>query len=395
MGRNRRPLPPVPLHMLTGQQRTVYSLAANYSTREISQILSISEKQVRQVYSGIRSRSREFANKNVPPDTGAEPVHLATEVNGSCNYDFTRELPENNVLLNLTPAELFVVEQVRKGMSIRQISGISGKSRESVKKMYQRAKKKIGGDGKKYVGHLMTRIDTASTFVRVSPQIIRKAMEKAGPGSERIGEMTGIPARRVMEIERSGLVSYDELFLLIKHIELNPYGPSEKEELLKKIDDVNWIRTIRERSACGGQRSAAERFRSHPHLVRSRYRNRVMYYGTAYYRYNAYNRDRPIIEEGRNGKFPLELSRGQQAECGWLLKRLMLKPVYRYKYPGLAQEIRSLEEKLTGQQDRAASDRYRREMRHLTEDIAHEDGKSIFIITKSQYSAINKILFDF
>ncbi len=393
LGRHRQPLPEVPLFLLSRQQRMVYSLSRRYTTREIAQILSVPEKQVRQVYSAIRSKSREFANKNVFPATGAEPAHCGPGAGGtnSCNYDFIRELVENNGIINLTAPELFVMEQLNRGVSVRGISKLTGKSIQSIRKAQKRVERKICQNNNYYDDNCITKIDTGNTYVRIKFSIIRSAMERLNLSADRLCRETGIPVQRMAEIESSGIASFNELFLFIKHLKINPYGPTEKDRLLKKLSDPNWIRVVREGSA-GGRQSAFKR-REKIGRDKSRYR-RIMYYGTAYFRHNSPNLGRPVVEEGRNGFFPVALTRAQQAECGWFLKKFMLKPFYTYRYPGIGTEIDRLEKRLAGEKDRLKADRYRREILHLKEDMVPENGRSIFILNKHQFAAIQKILFE-
>lgn len=359
MGRCRQPLPAVPLFKLSKQQRIIYSLAANHSTREISQILSIPEKQVRQVYSAIRSKSKEFANKNVPSAKGAEPARddPTPGATTSCCFDFIKGLAEYNGQVNFTESELFIIEHINKGISIREISALTGKSVQSIRKTYQRAKKKLRHKDGFYDDNCITKVDTGNTYVKINHDLIHTALQRVNLSREQIARETGILPERMEEIEKHGILSYDELFLLIRHLKLNPYGPSEKDELLKKLSDTHWIRMIRT-GVPDGSRTSFEGLRKKISRDKSRYLNRVIYYGTAHYRYNGFDLDRPIIEAGRNGLFPVKLTRDQLAECGWLLKRLMIKPVYTYRYRGF-----------------------------------DEDDSSIFIINKNQLLAINKFLF--
>lgn len=394
MGRLRKPLPLVPLHILSKQQRIVYKLSADYSTAEIAKELSIPEKQVRQVYSAIRSKSRDFANKTVSTVTGAEPVHYSPSEEGRPNYDSIREIAENNGLECLSSNELYIMEQLNMGISILDISRLSGKSIQSVQKTYQRAKRKLCQKNDIYVDNFTTKIDTGNTYVRINPGIIRAAIEGMDLSIRQAGEKTGIRPERMLEIISCGNVSYDELFQLIKHLKINPYGPSEKDDLLKKLNDTQWIRMIRSGTAEGGGRCFIDNMYKRIKVDKSRYRNRVLYYSTSYYRYNALNRERPIVQNGRSGLFPLELTRNQQAECGWLLKKLMLRPVYKYRHTGLAREIALLEGRLNDETDENRAERFRREIVHLREDIVPEDGRAIFIINKDQFFAINRILFE-
>lgn len=393
MGRSRQPLPEVPLFILSRQQRAVYSLSSKHSTVEIAQILSIPEKQVRQVYSDIRSKSREFANKNVPPDSGAEPAHYGPPDIGTepINYNFIRELMENNGLQNFTPSELFVLEQVKKGVSIRKITELNGKSIQSARKTYQRANTKLRKSYGFYDDNCIT-IDTGKTYVKINGSIIRSALEKINLTGEQIFQNTGISPERMKEIESRGTVTYDELFILIRELKINPYGPSEKDQLLKKLRDQNWIKVVRAGSAGSGHQFTHKHLRQRISRDKSRYRNRVMYYGSARFRHNGFNRDRPTVEDGRNGLFPLVLTRKQQGECAWILKKFMIRPVYTYRYPGLNLEIARLQKELAGEKDQSRADKYRRKIMHLREDIMPEDGKSIFIINKSYFVIINEFL---
>lgn len=395
MGRRRKPLPTVPLFKLSKQQRIIYNLAANHSTREISQILSIPEKQVRQVYSAIRSKSKEFANKNVPSAKGAKPARNDPPPGAatSCYDDFTREPVGNNAPVYFTGSELFVMEHINKGISIKEISKLTGKSIHSIRKAYQRAKKKLLGKDGFYDDNCITKVDTGNTYVKINHGLIHTALEKMNLSREQIAEETGILPERMEEIEKHGTLSYDELFLLIRHLKVNPYGPTEKDELLKKLTDTHWIRMIRAGQPDGGSRTSFKVLKKKMNRDKSRYLNRVIYYGTAHYRYNGLDRDGPIIEAGRNGLFPLELTREQLAECGWLLKKFLIRPVYTYRYPGLTREIMRLERLLEKEKDESRASKYRRELLHLKGDIVPEDGRSIFIINKNQLLAINKVLF--
>ncbi|MCL6478410.1 MAG: helix-turn-helix domain-containing protein [Peptococcaceae bacterium] len=380
MGKHRTPLPPVPLFELSRQQRLVYDLAASHSTREISRILSIPEKQVRQVYSVIRSKALKFANKNVPLATGAEPALDGCVGEDSCTPGIIRELVEDNGHINFSRNELFVMEHIKKGISIKEISRITGKSIQSVKKIRQRINKKLCQKGVYFDDNCTIKIDTGKTYVKINFNLIKSAMDRMKLSREQLARDTGIPPERLAEIESRGMLTYDELFLLARRLNFNPYGPAERDELLKKLSDTNWIRMIRS----GVKRTGREK---------SRYRNRVMYYATARYYYDGGNRDKPVIEDGRNGLFPLALTRDQQAACRWFLNKYMLRPVYTYKYPGLGREIKQLENVLAGEKGQYECDKHRRKLLHLKEDIAPENGKSIFIINKSQMLAINKILF--
>ncbi|MCL6612440.1 MAG: hypothetical protein K6T66_12940 [Peptococcaceae bacterium] len=396
MGRSRQPLPEVPLCMLSPQQRAVYKLSANHGTREIAEMLSIPEKQVRQVYSAIRSKSREFANKNVSPAAGAEPVHygLRADLKNPFHYDFIKELMENNGLPNFTASERIVMEQVKRGMSVKEISKLTGKSVQSVRKTRRRAKTKLCQNNGFFDDNCITKIDTGKTYVTINCSLIRSAMDKTNLTRDEICRKTGIPPGRMTEIESSGKVSYDELFKLARHLDVNPYGPSEKEKLLKKLSDTNWIKALRSGPAESGGRNDFIHPRERIGRNKARYRNRVMYYGTARVRHDGCSRERPVVEDGRNGLFPLSLTRRQQAECRWLLKKLMIRPAYTYRYPGLLPEIRRLERMLEAEKDRSRADRYMREIVFLKENIVPEDGRSIFIVNRSHFLAINRILFE-
>lgn len=376
MGKHRLSLPPVPLKILSKQQRVVYNLASQYSTGEISQKLSIPEKQVRQVYTSIRSKAQKFANKSVPPATGAEPALFLPVSDGY-----------------LTDLELFVLDQIKKGVSVEQIAGITGKSVQSVRKTRQRANQKLRQKSLYVDDNCTIKIDTGKTCVNIDFKPVKLAMGRMNLTNAQVAEETGILPGRLEEIERSGVLTFDELFSLIRRLGFNPHGPTEKDRLLEKVRDPNWIRQIRKDEQNRSRvfsKSKAKRINED----KIRYRNRVMYYATACCRPGGYNRDRPVIEDGRNGLFPVELTRKQQAECRRLLNGYRLRPAYTYRYPGLDREIRSIEAMLCGEKDQARADKYRREMAHLKEDIAPENGKSIYIINKNQMLAIRKILFD-
>lgn len=391
MGRQREILPPVPLFMLSKQQRKVYELAFNYGTREIASMLSISEKQVRQVYSVIRGKSREFINKYVPLMTGDKSAHFNhTGENAACCHDFLRELMESHQE-NLSAAELLVLEHVKKGISIREISRLTGKSVMAIRKTLQRAKRKTSKKNILFDDNCITKIDTEKTGVSINFSMVSEAMERMHITHVQLSKDTGISVERLEEIERERTLYYNELFSLIKYLSINPYGPTERDLLLKKINDVSWINMIRAGDTSERYVKNTEGMRKH--REKAVYRNRVIYYGTAYYHYNCHNRDRPIIEDGRNGFFPLTLTREQQSQCDWLLKRLMLKPVYTYRYPGLEREIERLEKMITHQQEDVIKGRYRREIQYLKQDILPENGRSIFLVSKYQMKVISQVLY--
>jgi len=390
LGRQRETLPPVPLFMLSKQQRKVYDLAFNYGTREISSMLSISEKQVRQVYSVIRGKSREFINKYVPLMTGDKSAlfHHSGETAACCD-DFFRELMENHQG-DLSASELFVLEHVKKGISIGEISRLTGKSVMAIRKTHQRAKRKIINKNIYFNDNCITKIDTEKTVVSINFIIVSEAMERMRITNAQLSKDTGISVERLEEIERERKLYYNELFSLIKYLRINPYGPAERDLLLKKINDVSWINMIRGKT---GERYVKNTEGMRKHREKAVFRNRVIYYGTAYYHYNCHNRDRPIIEDGRNGFFPLTLTREQQSQCDWLLKRLMLKPVYTYRYPGLEKEIERLEKMITLQQEDAIKGRCSREVQYLKQDILPENGRSIFLVSKYQMKVISQVLY--
>ncbi|KJR99725.1 MAG: hypothetical protein VR68_08295 [Peptococcaceae bacterium BRH_c4a] len=391
MGRRRETLPPVPLFMLSKQQRKVYDLAFNYGTREISSMLSISEKQVRQVYSVIRGKSREFINKYVPLMTGDKSALLYHNgETAACCDDFFRELMVNHQE-DLSASELFVLEHVKKGISIGEISGLTGKSVIAIRKTHQRAKRKIIKKNIFFDDNCITKIDTEKTPVGINFIIISEAMELMQITNARLSKDTGISVERLEEIERERQLYYNELFSLIKYLRINPYGPTERDLLLKKVNDVSWINMIREGETGEGYVKNTEGKRKH--REKAVFRNRVIYYGTACYHYNCHNRNRPIIEDGRNGLFPLTLTREQQSQCRWLLKRLMLKPVYTYRYPGLEKEIERLEKMIAHQQEDVIRGRRSREIQYLRQDILPENGRSIFLVSKYQMKVISQVLY--
>jgi DNA-binding CsgD family transcriptional regulator len=374
----------------------VYELAMSRSTREISQILGIPEKQVRQVYSAIRVKSKEFANKFVSSAVGAEYAQNSECPTGRIVYrhnDFVREPAADNSRSNLTAGEICVLQHIKKGISIKETSKLTGKSIQAVRKTYQRAKKKLSCKSDYFDDNFITKLDVGKTYVKINFNLISEAMNRANLTADGVIKETGISAERVAEIEKRGTATYDELFRLIRCLNFNPYGPSEKDELLKKLSDTQWIRMVRAGKTTGRKIAVGGLPGWKTNKEKTRYRNRVMYYGTAYYRYNSYDRDKPVIEDGRNGLFPIELTRKQQLECGWLLKKFMLKPVCTYRYPGLKEEIARLESMLNEETDEHKADRYKREILHLREDILAEDGSSIFIINRSQMSEINRVLF--
>lgn len=392
MARTRQPLPEVPLYILSRQQGVVYTLSTKYTTGEIAQILSIPEKQVRQVYSAIRSKGKEFANKNTSPAPGAEPVHNAPEDRSDPRYyDFIRELVENNGLADLSAKHFFARENY-KDVLVKGIPGLTGKNADPAGIIPRRA----GGKpfcSSCYDDNFITKIDTGNTRVKVKFSLVRSAMHRLNLGSDQLSLETGISPRRLEEIESLGAATYEELFLLIRRLEINPYGPSEKDRLVKKLSDPNWIRAIRYGSAGSGTGENLGR-RERLRRDKSRYRNRVMYYGMSQLRRESCSRDRPVVEDGRNGLFPLALTRDQQSECGWYLKKFLIRPVYTYRHPRLRLEADQLERRLAAEKDPSRAEKYRREMINLKEDIIPEDGRSIFIVNRSQFSAINKILFD-
>ncbi|MFZ5652043.1 MAG: helix-turn-helix transcriptional regulator [Bacillota bacterium] len=377
MGRQRQVLPPVPLFILSEQQRKVYNLAENHSTGEIAEILSLPEKQVRQVYTAIRHKSREYANKYVPPGNGDESDHFypLTYEALSRSSDFYTDLMENNGYLNLTASELFVLEQVRKGISIREISRLTGKTVVATRKTHQRLKKKISKKNGLFEDNCITKIDTGKTLVKINLGLLKQAAARLNLDRDQLSSSTGIPIERIEEIEKDGILNYDELFALINTLGFNPYGPSEKDLLAQKLADPGWINAVRTGKAPDGHRKCVS---GRNGREKARYRNRVMYYATACYRYNGCDRERPLIEYGRNGFFPLTLTREQQSRCRWLLKRLMLKPVFTYRHSGLDQEIKSLEENNTA---------------YLKNDLLQENGRSIYLVNKFQMTAIKHALF--
>jgi len=390
LGRQREILPPVPLFMLSKQQRKVYELSINYNTREIASMLSISEKQVRQVYSVIRGKSREYTNKYVPLMTGDRSALLPYSDTAACCEEFLSEM-QDSYKVNLSVTELFVLEHVKKGISVREISKLTGKSVMAIKKIHQRAKLKISKKNIYYDDNCITKIDTQKTSISINFKMISESMDLMQiPGGQLYME-TGISAERLKEIERDGKLYYDELFSLIKCLGINPYGPSEKTLLQKRIKDASWIKMIRAREAGTGFRDNNGGIGIH--REKAIFRNRVIYYGMAYNHYNCHNRDRPIIEDGRNGFFPLTLTKEQQIRCNWLLKRLMLKPVHTYRYPGLKQEIERLEKMIAHQQEEVIKGKYSREMQYLKQYILPENGRAIFLVSKYHMRAIRQVLF--
>lgn len=378
MGRQRQILPQVPLFILSEQQRKVYSLAESHSTGEIAGILSLPEKQVRQVYTAIRHKSREYANKYVPPGNGDESDHFypLTDEALSQGSDFYTALMENNGYLNLTVSELFVLEQVRKGISIREISRLTGKTAKATRKTHQRLKNKISKKSVLFEDNCITKIDTGKTLVKIDLSLLRQAAARLELDQDQLSSGTGIPIERIGEIEKDGMLNYDELFALINTLGFNPYGPAEKELLAQKLADPGWIKAVRTGKVPDGYRKCVS---GRNGREKARYRNRVMYYATACYRYNGCDRERPLIEDGRNGFFPLTLTREQQSRCRWLLKRLMLKPVFTYRHSGPDREIKRLE----GNNEA-----------YLKNDLLHENGRSIYIVNKFQMTAIKNVLFE-
>lgn len=393
MGKQRLSLPPVPMRILSEQQRLVYQLASRCSTGEISKTLSIPEKQVRQVYTAIRRKAQKFANKNVPPAHGAEPALFQPSGGGNFNGILAEGPAEKDRCLLLTDQELFVSEQVEKGVSIKQIADIMGKSVQSVRKTRQRANKKLRQKNLFIDDNCTIKIDTGKTYVHIDFKPVKLAMARMNLTREQVAKDTGILPGRMEEIERSGVLTYDELFSLARRLDFNPYGPAEKDWLLKKVKDTNWIRLLREdeqnRSGAFGK-SRARRINED----KTRYRNRVMYYATSCFRLGGHNRDRPVIEAGRNGLFPVELTREQQALCREFLDKYRLRPVYTYRYPGLEKEIRQIEDLLGEEEDQVRAGKYRRKIVHLKEDIVPENGKSVYIVNHNQMLSIRQILFD-
>ncbi|MFZ5648966.1 MAG: helix-turn-helix domain-containing protein [Bacillota bacterium] len=382
----------MPLFILSEQQQKVYMLAKDHSTGEIAEILTIPEKQVRQVYSAIRRKSKEFANKYVPEDKGGKYAcfyQLKDEATPGYD-DLYIDLVENNGHLSLTASELFVLENVKKGISIREISQLTGKTVEAIRKMDQRAKRKIS---KKYspIDHnCIIKIDTGKTCVKINFELIRQAVEKLNLTLDQVSSNTGIPLERINQIERDRTLNYDELFALIKYLGFNPYGPSEKDRLAEKLTDTGWIHAARMGKTCDRHWESGSGKKGRE---KAKYRNRVMYYGTASYRYNNYDREKPLIEDGRNGFFPLTLTREQQAQCRWLLKGLMLKPVFTYRYSGLDQEINKQEEAVSGKLDCGAATSYKNKITLWKDDFLHENGRSIYLVNKYQMAAIKQALF--
>lgn len=373
MGRHREPLPPVPLLKLSGQQLLVYELSKKYSTREISTILSLTEKHIRQIYSAIRLKSKKFANEFDPSLLGAEPAQF---------YDTSSIEP------NPKGSDFISAKEVQLNMSLSRIPVVKEMTRKieyAVRKKYQR--------GGKYLCNEITELDTSKTYVKINFSLVRTAMDRMNLTREQLSRDTSISVEQLAQIEMDGVASYNELFSLIKCLQFNPYGPSDKDHLIKKLTDRYWIKMIR--SGNGSDENYNIQFSKlkNKNRFKSRYRNKVLYYGTAYYHYNSNNRNKPIIEDGRNGLFPVKLSRKQQQECGWILKNLKLKPVYTFRYPRLKQELKYLNNMLANSIDESKANKYKAEFLSIQEDIAPENGSAIFIMDKGQLTAINKILF--
>ena len=391
LGRRPQPLPKLPLSILSGQQRLVYTLSVNLSTKQIAEALSITEKQVRQVYSNIRIKSAKFTNNNVHQEPRAELVN-----NFQINHEILpdthpsiRDRVESNGIMKLTPFELFVTVQIRKGFSIKTISQLTGKSVHAIRKTKQRAGQKIGPYNADNKNGFITRIDTGKKQLKIDGCLIHSAMDKVGLNRDQLCSKTGISIKRMMEIEKCGIVTYDELFLLIKQLNINPYGQTEKDQLVKKLNDPNWILMIKQNSL--GDVSGNRKLRENNNQSKSRYRNRVMYYGMSYRRYTS-DFSKLMIEDGRNGCFPLVLNKVQKSKCRWLLKKLMLRPVYTYRYPELLHEMDDLVRRVNEDTNPNRMNQYKRRLCNLREDIAPEDGKSIYIIGKNQLHEIKRVL---
>lgn len=374
MGRHRESLPPLPLDKLSSQQLLVYELSKKYSTREISTILSLTEKHVRQIYSVIRLKSNKFANEFELSLLGAEPAHFYERIpieSNSIGCDFIRERFTKEVNLKMSLSRIpFSAEMIERIENV-------------AKKKYQRRRQNIC--------NTIIKLDTKKTYVKINFSLVIIAMERMNLTREQLSKCTNISMEQLSQIEIDGIVSYRELFSLIKCLEFNPYGPSEKDYLMKKLNDRYLVKMNRLVNDSDKNNIGFIKRRNNNRL-KSRYRNKVLYYGTASYHYNSNNRNVPIIEDGRNGLFPVKLSRKQQQECGWILKNLKLKPVYTYRYPRLKQELKYLNNMLANSIDEVMAKKYKAELVNLLEDIAPEDGSAIFIMDKGQLTAINKIL---
>lgn len=380
MVQGRNVLPILPKDLLSRQQRLIYELADLYSTKEIAWITAIPEKQVRQVFSVIRKKFKAYANKNVTNSIGAKHDYFFYE-NFDCRNNIFNDLLNNNESAQkLSETETHVLNYINRGFSTKQISKLTNKSEQYIRKIKQRLKRKVSMP---YINlnSPVKEVDINNEKVKINKKLLLAAIDRLGINSQEILRKIGITENSLKDMMESGVTSYHNLFLLMKHLDFNPYGMSEKDDLIKKLSDSNWLSSIR----------AGETQKSKLLKDKIRYRNRVMYYGAAYLRYN-HCTDRLRVENGRNGLFPLVLNRYQQEKCRWLLKKLMLKPVYVYKCPGINDEIKLLERKLAQEKEPNKIDKYKRELLFLKDTAVLEDGKALYIIRKSHLTEIRKIL---
>lgn len=384
MGQRRSMLPILPKDILSQQQRLIYDLANFYSIKDISSITSIPEKQVRQVLSVIRRKWKDYANENVTKSIGAKHDYLFCS-NRNCeivnNY---ADWLEGENIHRFSESEIYVLNYINKGFSTKQISKLINKSEQSIRKMKQRLKAKISIPLIDF-SRTVKEVDIHKEMIKVNKKSLLSAIQRSGLTKSEISNQIGIPEKSLKDMVESGFTSYHNLFLLMKCLNFNYYGPSEKEDLAKELSDPNWLASIRLRESEGSCQKSK--------LVKDkiRYRNRVMYYGTSYTRYSHCS-GKLEVENGRNGLFPLVLNRQQREKCSWLLKKLMLRPVYVYKCPELSDEIRSLEIKLNKESEPNKIDKYKRKLLFLKESAVLEDSKALYIIRKDYLAEIQKAL---
>ena len=341
------------------------------------------------MFSVIRKKFKKYANEYVSKSQGPNcALFLCSDENHlNCNCEEKYSVKDSTC--KLSNMELLVLKYLRKDFTIKEISKVMGKSEHSIRKMKQRLNKKL-------VVPLISqnrsikKIDTSKTMVKIDKDNFHKALQRTCLTHQDVIKMTGITNESLKDMMEKGLTSYHNLFLLMDYIKFNPYGPSEKEELTEILSDPNLISSIR--NAEKEERSSYKSIRSKLIKEKMKYRNSVMYYGTSCLRHKNNNLEQPYLENGRNGLFPLVLTKQQQAKCGWLLKKFMLRPVYTYKCRGLTRDIKLLEKKLLNEERSELVDKYKRELVFLKESAALEDGKSIYIIGQDHFNEIKRTL---
>ncbi|NTW05212.1 MAG: hypothetical protein HGA27_03725 [Peptococcaceae bacterium] len=381
MDKKRYVLPDLPKIFLSQQQKLVYDLSNNHSVKEISELTLISEKQVRQIFSVIRQKGKKYANKYVPEFSGAE--------HGNLSLDQRTNLNQDNDYTRFSEAEANVLQYLVKGYSVNEISKISKKSEQAIRKTKQRLAKKIP-ISLMTCNKSITKIDICKTRVKIDAENFLHFISRSGLDFWTISNITGIRQSDLENIVKNGFTSYHNLFLLMALLSFNPYGLTEKDKLSEKIKDLNWVSAVRESETLQGISQNKMKLKSIKD--KSIYRNRVMYYGLAYSRNNNFSQGKNIIEYGRNGFLPLMLTKQQQIKCGWLIRKFGIKPVYRYKCPGLINEINQLELKIGNEEDPDRIDKYKKTMVLLKENMISEEGKAIYIINKNYLSEFKALL---